>query len=441
VKTRTSDAPEVDQALRSGVRKAGWRLLPLLGAGYLISYIDRTNVGFAALTMNEALALTATQFGFAAGIFYLGYVSMEVPSSLVLRRVGARRWLARIMITWGLAAAGTAFVVGPQSLYVIRLLTGVAEAGFYPGVIFYLSTWFPPQYRARVFAVFSMANPLSSVVSGPVSTSLLEDMDGLLGLAGWQWMFICEGLPACVLGLWTLRCLPDSPDDARWLTAEEKAALSAPHAEPVRPGVSTDLWQALRDPRITILSISYFLLIVGILGVTLWLPQMLKQHSLSTTAIGWVSTVPYLAACIGMIVWSVVMDRTRAFLNHYVVACLVAAGGFALSITVDSLPITLMGITLALVGMNACRAPLFAMCPTFVAGAAAAGSIAFINSVGNLGGFVGPYLVGWLKDTTGSFSAGLVALAIALAAAGFTALLLKIVRPHPSGLPSSLHPR
>jgi MFS family permease len=411
------------------VRKAAWRLLPLLGLGYLISYIDRTNVGFAALTMTEELALTATQFGFAAGIFYLGYVSMEVPSSLVLRRVGARRWLARIMITWGLAAAATAIVVGPQSLYAIRLLTGIAEAGFYPGVIFYLSNWFPPQYRARVFALFSVANPLSSVVSGPVSTALLSNMDGILGLSGWQWMFICEGLPACVLGFWTLRFLPDSPAEAHWLTAEEKRALSAPHVESREPGVQTDLWHALRDPRVTILSASYFLLIVGILGVTLWLPQMLKQHSLSTMTIGWVSAVPYLIASISMVVWSVVMDRMRTFLGHYVTACLLAAVGFAVSIMADSLPITMLGITLALVGMNSCRAPLFAMLPSFVAGAAAAGSIAFINSVGNLGGFVGPYLVGWLKDTTGSFKAGLVALAISLAAGGFTALLLKWVRP------------
>src|SRR6185295_2109607 len=284
-----------------------------------------------------------------------------------------------IMITWGLAAAGTAIVVGPQSLYAVRLLTGIAEAGFYPCVIFYLSNWFPPQYRARVFALFSVANPLSSVVSGPVSTALIQNMDGVLGLSGWQWMFICGGLPACVLVFWTLRFLPDSPDQARWLPAEEKQALNARHIEPRDPGVHTDLWHALRDPRVTILSISYFLLIVGILGVTLWLPQILKQHALSTTAIGWISAVPYLIASVGMVVWSVIMDRTGAFVGHYVVACLLAAVGFAVSITADSLLITMLGITLALVGMNSCRAPLFAMLPTFVAGAAAAGSIAFVN--------------------------------------------------------------
>ena len=409
------------------MRKAGWRLLPLLGIGYFFSYIDRTNVGFAALTMNEALGLTATQFGFAAGIFYLGYVSMEIPSSLALRRFGARRWLARIMITWGITAAATAVVVGPQSLYALRLLTGIAEAGFYPGVIFYLSTWFPPEYRARVFALFSVANPLSSVVSGPVSTALLE-LNGTGGLSGWQWMFICEGLPASVLGLWTLYLLPDSPAEARWLSAEEKDALNAMQAVRHEPGVSTSLSRALRDPRIIILSISYCLLIVGILGVTLWLPQMLKQHALSTRAIGWIAAVPYLVACVGMVFWSVIMDRSRAFLSHYVVGCLLAAAGFALSITFDSLPITLLGITVALVGMNACRAPLFAILPSFVAGAAAAGSIAFINSVGNLGGFVGPYLVGWLRDSTGSFTAGLLALAVMLLAAGFTAMLVKVVR-------------
>lgn len=413
--------------LGSAVRKAGWRLLPLLGISYLFCYIDRTNVGFAALTMNEALALTATQFGFAAGIFYVGYVTMEIPSTLALRRFGARRWLARIMITWGLTAAATALVIGPNSLYVLRLLTGIAEAGFYPGVIFYLSTWFPPEYRARVIALFAVASPLSSVMSGPVSAALLG-LDGKFGLAGWQWMFLCEGLPSCALGLWTLLVLPDRPADARWLTAGEKEALSAAQSAPPAAGVKVHLWSAVCDVRVIVLSISYFLLIIGVLGVALWLPQMLKQYALSTTRIGWLSAVPYLLAAIGMVLWSMLIDRTKHYLAHYVVGCLLAAAGFALSFTSDSLPVMLAGITIALVGMNGCRPALFSILPSFVAGAAAAGSIAFINSIANLGGFAGPYLVGWLKDVTGSFTAGLVALTIALVAAGVTAWTLAIPR-------------
>jgi MFS transporter, ACS family, tartrate transporter len=414
-----------EELVRAGARKATARLLPLLAVGYLVSYIDRTNIGFAALTMNQALGLTATQFGVAAGAFYIGYVLLEVPSNLVLRRVGARRWLARIMITWGLAAAGTALARGPHSLYLLRVITGAAEAGFYPGVIFYLSTWFPQQYRARAFGWFNLANPMASVVSGPVSAALLH-LSGAGGLAGWQWLFILEGLPACLLGLYTLYFLPDRPSAVSWLSAEEQAATAAVLAAEHHPGVTTELGAALRDRRVVILTISYFCLIVGVLGVTLWLPLMLKQHGLSTNAIGWNTAWPYLMASIGLIVWSAHLDRTRKFLKNYIACCFLAAAGFALSVSFDSLPLTLSGIALALIGMNACRPAFFSILPCFLGGAAAAGGIAFINAVGNLGGFVGPYMVGWLKDWTGSFRAGMLALAAMLVAAGVTALLLKL---------------
>jgi MFS family permease len=416
-----------EEVVRISVNKAAWRLIPLLAMGYLVSYIDRTNIGFAALTMNQQLGLTATQFGVAAGIFYVGYVALEVPSCLALRRFGARRWLARIMITWGLAATATAWVSEPQHLYLLRLLTGGAEAGFYPGVIFYLSTWFPPQYRARAFAWFIVANPMSSVISGPLSTALLQ-LDGTWGLAGWRWMFICEGLPACVLGLVTLYFLPDGRKDVRWLSAEEKHSLDAAIAAEQHPAAITDLWRAIRDPRVAILSLSYFFLIVGVLGVTLWLPQILKHHGLSTGTIGVMSAWPYLLASIGMIAWSHHIDRTRKFLANYVLGCMLAALGFSLSVAFDSLPVTMVGISLALIGMNGCRPALFSILPTFLSGAAAAGSIALINSLGNLGGFVGPYMVGWLKDATGSFTAGMFGLAVMLLAAGLSALLLKLVR-------------
>lgn len=413
-----------NELVRQGARKATARLLPLLTVGYLVSYIDRTNIGFAALTMNQALGLTATQFGVAAGAFYIGYVLLEVPSNFALRRVGARRWLARIMITWGLAAAGTALARGPHSLYLLRLLTGAAEAGFYPGVIFYLATWFPRQYRARAFGWFNLANPLASVISGPLSAAVLQ-LSGAGGLAGWQWLFILEGLPACLLGLCTLHFLPDRPGAVSWLSAEEQAATAAALAAEHNPDVTTHLSTALRDRRVVILTASYFFLIVGVLGVTLWLPLMLKQHGLSTSAIGWNSAWPYLLACVGLIAWSAHLDRTRKFLKNYIVCCFLAAAGFALSVSFDSLPLTLSGIALALIGMNACRPAFFSILPSFLGGAAVAGSIAFINSVGNLGGFVGPYMVGWLKDWTGSFRAGMFALAGMLVAAGVTALLLQ----------------
>jgi hypothetical protein len=242
----------------SAVRSAARRIIPLLAVGYIISYIDRSNVGFAALTMNRDLGLTATQFGFAAGTFYFGYCLLEVPSCIALRHYGARRWLARIMITWGLAAAGTSLAVGPVSFSAFRFLTGACEAGFYPGVMFYLSTWFPVNVRARAFAWFNVANPMSSVISGPVSASLLK-LNGFGGLAGWKWLLLCEGLPACVLGFYTWYALPDRPSTARWLTNEQKQALEARLAEETHAEAAHDLWAALRDPRVMILSFFLFL--------------------------------------------------------------------------------------------------------------------------------------------------------------------------------------
>ena len=431
-------ATAADSALAAqAIGLATWRLIPLLAIGYLISVIDRTNIGFAALTMNKELGLSATQFGFAGGMFYVGYVFFELPSNLALRQFGARRWLARILITWGLAAAGTAFATGPVSFYCLRALLGACEAGFYPGVIYYLSTWFPAEVRARTFAWFNVSNPLSSVVSGPLSATLLQ-MHGIQGLAGWRWLLVCEGLPACVFGLLTLYALPDRPRDARWLSTEQRDALESQLAVEIPPDVTRNLWTAVRDPRVFVLAASYFCLIVGIIGVALWLPQFLKQHGLTTMQIGFASALPYLLASVGMVMWSIQVDRTRKFLANYVIGCWVAAIGFALVAAVDSVPILLVGMSVALLGMNSCRAPFFSILPTFVQGAAAAGTIALINSIGNLGGFFGPAMIGWLKDKTGSFTAGMFGLAGMLALAGAIALLLPLVERRLSNIPSSL---
>jgi MFS family permease len=337
------------------------------------------------------------------------------------------------MITWGLAAGGSCLAVGPVSFAAFRFLTGACEAGFYPGVIFYLATWFPIEVRARAFGWFSVANPLSSVISGPVSAALLK-MDGVGGVAGWRWLLLLEGLPACALGFYTLYTLPDRPRDARWLTDEQKAALDARLAEESHPGASHDLWAALRDPRVLILAFSYFCLIVGVLGITLWLPQMLKRYGLSIAAVGVTSTLPYLIASIGMVIWSSRMDRSRAFLGSYVVACVVAVGGFALSTAIDSLPIMVTGITIAMIGMNACRPAIFSLLSGFLKGSAAAVGIALVSSIGNLGGFVGPYMMGWLKDATGSYAAGLLGLAGALTLAALSALLIQLAWRGSSGL-------
>jgi ACS family tartrate transporter-like MFS transporter len=271
---------------------------------------------------------------------------------------------------------------------------------------------------------------MSSVISGPLSASLLK-MHGISGLAGWRWLLLCEGLPACALGLYTLYALPDRPRDARWLTEEQKDALEKRLAEESYPRAAHDVWGALCDPRVLILTFSYFCLIVGVLGVTIWLPLMLRQRGLSTTAIGFTSALPYLVASIGMIIWSFRIDRTRAYLSNYVTGCVVAACGFALSVAVDSLPIMLAGISLALVGMNSCRPAIFSLLPGFLQGAAAAAGMAFVNSIGNLGGFLGPYMIGWLKDTTGSFTAGLYGLAGMLTLAALSAPLIALVRREP----------
>ena len=432
--TAAADSALVTQA----VRQAAWRVVPLLSAGYLISVIDRTNIGFAALTMNKELGLSATQFGFAGGMFYVGYVFFELPSNLALRQFGARRWLARIMITWGLAASGAAFVTGPLSFYCLRALLGACEAGFYPGVIYYLSTWFPSEVRGRTFAWFNISNPLSSVVSGPLSASLLQ-LDGFKGLAGWRWLLVCEGLPACFFGVLTLYLLPDRPREARWLTTEQQDALESRLALEHRPGVTRNLWTALRDPRLLVMTASYFCLVIGIIGVALWLPQILKQRGLTTMQIGFASALPYLLAAVGMVFWSVRVDRTRKFLANHVIGCWVAALGFALSVTFNSLPIMLAGFSIALIGMNSCRAPFFSLLPAFVQGAAAAGAIAVINSFGNLGGFIGPAMIGWLKDKTGSFTAGMFSLAGILALGGSIALLLPLFERRLADVPDSPH--
>ena len=424
--SKRSEPNTQDIHLQTAVEKARRRLLPLLGFGYLFNFIDRTNIGFASLQMNDALGLSATQFGLAAGLFYVGYCLVEVPSNIGLHRFGARVWLARIMISWGLLSSATAAVVGPNSFYAARVLCGIAEAGFFPGVVYFLSTWFPVAVRTRILAWFMLAIPLSAVVSGPLSTALLG-LDRRMGLAGWQWLFLVEGLPACVLGIATLRSLPDTPRDASWLSSDEKAALEEALRNERSARQHENIVAALIDPRVLLLSLAYFCSIVGASGIAIWLPQMLKDFGLGTQEIGVVAALPYLLAAIGMILWARFVDRSRRYLKHYIFACLVAAAGFGLSMISPRLGIAMLGITIAVTGVSASRAPFFSIPPRFLAGAAAAGGVALINSFGNLGGFVGPYVMGWLKDYTGSFSAGLALLSAFLLASALLSLLLVVL--------------
>jgi MFS family permease len=416
----------LDETTQRAVRKAAWRLIPLLCVAYIISYIDRTNVGFAALDMNAALGLTAKQFGFAAGMFSIGYCLFELPSNVALQKFGARRWLARIMVTWGLAAAATAFATGPTSYSVIRFITGVAEAGFYPGAIFYIATWFPVAVRGRILAWFVVAVPLSSVISGPVSTALLK-VDGL-GLVGWQWLFIIEGLPACVMGAITLFALADRPEDAKWLTDDEKRALRAKLDSEAHPELKKDLWPALADARVLILSLAYFFFVTGSIGAGIWLPQILKPFGLSNQEVGFVSAIPYIAGSIALILWSYVLDHSRAYLKNYVIGCLVSGLGFLFSVLFDNLWLAVAGVSIGLIGMSGARPAIFCIPPRFLSGAAAAGGIALINSFGNLGGFMGPYAIGWLRETTGSFNAALYFLAGSMVLSALLALSVRLLK-------------
>ena len=406
--------------------KAAWRLVPFVTIGYLLNYMDRNNVGFAALTMNRATGLTATQFGFGAGVLFFGYSFFEVPSNIALYRFGARRWIARIMITWGLVSAATAFVRGPQSWYILRLLLGIAEAGFFPGITFYLATWFPAEYRARMLAWFLVAIPASTVIGGPVSGLVLE-MDGIAGLAGWQWLFILEGLPATLLGMAALRVLPDAPEDATFLSDQERRLVRARIDGERRERERRNLLAALKDPRVLILTVAQFGFTAGSYGVGIWLPQIMKDARLSNLTIGFLTGACYVVASVAMIVWAARVDRSGRKIKNLTLACLIAAAGLGLAIATANFWLSLCWITVALSGITSARAIFWTIPTRFLTGLAAAGGLAFINSIATLGGFVGPYAMGWLRDATGSFSAGLMAMAGLLVLATVMSWSLKLL--------------
>ena len=409
--------------LASAYRKNAWRLVVILVVAYVVNYLDRNSIAFAGLTMNKALGLTARQFGLAAGLSVASYSLLEVPSNLFMQKVGARLWLSRIMITWGLAAAAGALVIGPYSLSVSRLFLGAAEAGFFPGVLLYLSNWFPSRYRTRVFAWFLLGIPLSSVVGGPAA-GLLLGMNGYLHLAGWQWIYIAEGIPAAVLGILTYLLLVDHPRDATWLTPEERHALLQALANERRTRVQHDLAAALKDARVLILTVIQFGFTLGTYGIGIWLPLILKQHHLTNIRIGLLSVPPYLAASVAMLLWARSADRKGAQVRNLTLSCALAAAGLIGSAISPGLALRLLMLTIALVGATSARAIFWAIPPRFLVGTAAAGGLAFINSVGTLGGFFGPFLMGWLKDLTGSFNSGLFLMAmIVTISAAFAALL------------------
>jgi MFS transporter, ACS family, tartrate transporter len=427
--TQTGISPAAPDAERRVFAKIGWRLMPILIVSYVFNYLDRNNVGFAALTMNQQIGLTATQFGFGAGVFFVGYCLLEIPSNIALYRVGARRWLSRIMISWGVASAATALAVGPNSFYALRLLLGVAEAGFFPGVAFYLGTWFPSQYRARMIAWFMVAIPVSSVIGGPISGWLLT-LDGFGGLAGWQWMFILEGLPVIFVGVALLWVLADRPEDVTWLTDEERRIVRDRLAAEKRPREVRHFSMAVRDIRVILLALVQFGFLVGSYAIGIFLPLILKEGNLGDVEIGFVSSGCYLVAVVGMILWAAHVDRGSSKVVNLSVACVVAACGFLGAILFEkNFWVSVMWMAVALTGVNGARAIFWTIPPRFLTGMAAAGGLAFINSIGTTGGFVGPYVFGFLTDRTGSFSAGLYAMTGFLVFASILAFSLRRYAP------------
>ena len=422
-----------DELAARTLRKIGWRILPFAMLLYFVSFINRVNIGFAALTMNKDVGLSPAAFGLGAGIFFAGYFLFEVPSNLILHRVGARVWIARVMISWGIVSGATAFVHGPISFYVLRFLLGVAEAGFFPGILFYLVCWFPAAYRARMMGLFTLGIPLSTVIGAPLSGILLG-MSGVMGLPGWQWMFLLEGLPAVILGVVIYFHLPDRPADARWLSPAQKqwlqAALAADPSQPRRSHLF-ETFHAFYDPRVLAMCFIYLGNISANLSLAVFLPTIVATMGFSQFTTGLIIAIPSAVGVVGLLVIGWLSDH---FGNHRVLlmcTLLIMAAGLGVAAGFGAAGASLTGIValcFAGIGIHGMKAPFWALAPLTLASSAAAGGIAWINSVGNLGGFFGPFVLGWLKDHYGGYQAGMYVLAGLQLAAFLAALAL---RPRP----------
>jgi MFS family permease len=399
----------IDQTNPETLRRVAWRVLPFLLLCYFISFLDRGNVSFAALQMNKDLGLSASQYGFGAGLFFLTYCLFEAPSNLVLFHYGARRWIARIMLTWGLCAAGMAFVVGPYTFYAMRLLLGAAEAGFFPGVLFFLTLWFPASYRGRVLGIFMAGVAVSGAIGSPISGYLLS-LDGQLGLRGWQWLFILEGAPAILLAPFCLYVLQDGPARAEWLPAADRASLATTlQAERalLERRAKLSFWQAIGNPRVLFLAFTYFANVCLLNSILFFMPLILKGFGLSNLQTGFVAAIPSLAGLIAVILWGRHSDRTGERIVH--VALPLAIGGAALlaaAVLADPTQ-RIVALTISFAGTLAFTPPFWTVPASFLSGAASAGGYAAISSLGVVGGFVAPVIMGNLRDLTGDFRYGL----------------------------------
>jgi ACS family tartrate transporter-like MFS transporter len=408
------------------IAKVTRRLVPFLIVCFFAAYLDRVNIGFAALTMDKELGFSPQTFGWGAGVFFIGYCLFEAPSNFILHRVGARRWIARIMVSWGVVSGLMALIWGETSFVSLRLLLGLAEAGFAPGVILYLTYWIPAERRALPLGAFLMAVPLSSAFGAPLSSLVLSTMDGVANLSGWRWLFILEAAPSIVLGVIALFYLTNRPKDARWLTPAERSWLQARlDAELASLEDPRDPWSMLRHPRVILLGLAYFGVVLSLYGLGFWLPQMVEIYGYGVLATGFIVSIPYVCGALAMMAWSQSSDRSGERHLHTAFAALLATSGLVVSAFAQSPLVAMLALSIAAIGTLAAMPIFWSLATTFLSGASAAVGIALINSIGNLAGFVGPYLVGWIKTATGDFSWALLTLAVGPLATAVIVLRLR----------------
>lgn len=425
------------------IAKVRRRLIPVICLLYFVAFLDRNNVGFAKLTMSQDIGLTASAYGLGAGIFFVGYALLEVPSNGGMYRFGARRWIARIMISWGVCAAAMALVTGENTFYIIRFLLGAAEAGFFPAIVFYLTLWFPAAQRVTVLGLFILAQPISNAIGAPVS-GLLLNMDGVLGLHGWQWLYIVEGIPAIVLGILAPRLLTDRPEDAHWLKEDERRWLSTTMAKETadkQRGGPHSFLDGLKDRRALVYAFLNFGMVCGIYGFGLWLPTVVSGlGKLDPAQVGFIVVIPYAAAAFFVFYWSRRSDRTGKRAAHASISMVIAAAGLAGAAFL--LPVNavaaLVFLSIAAMGVFSATAPLLSMPSAAFGGAAAAAGLALVNAIGNVGGFVAPYAVGLLNDATHSNLAGLLFLAACLVITAAATFLYARNRPEGTATPGAV---
>lgn len=408
------------------MRKVLRHLIPLAIVCYFVNYLDRVNLSFAALEMNKDLGFSATVYGFGAGVFFIAYFLLETPSNLILVRVGARRWIARIMFTWGLLSGAMAFIQGETSFYIIRFLLGAAEAGFFPGMLFYLSLFFPASYRGRMVSTFMVATAFSAVFGAPVS-SLILYLNGFGGLRGWQWVFIMEAVPALVMSIIILVFLKDSPAEATWLDEDERDWLVARQAAERRQREAVhdlSVLQVLHNPRVLALGAAGFGIAYSTYGIVYFLPQIVKAFGLTNMQTGLVSAIPFLVAALGMIWYGRRSDRSMERRSHCAIAFMTCALGLVATALLPSPTLRLIALCVAAFGAWSTLPVFWSMPTAFLSGAAAAAGVAYINSIANIAGFIGPFVMGWIKDATGSFDGGLLVIACVCIACAITILCI-----------------